>query len=133
MRYLHCKWIQKVLTDLEEKPTHERIEQLQSAATLELQQRPLRETALELSELLYYERQASTPLFLKELRLMADRMIGELYLAQKGILALHACPRQEEVEPIAKTGGSAYQDLISRYGEAFARHQARSKSVDGFG
>ena len=130
VRYLHCKWIHKVLTDLEEPHTHERITQLQSAATLELQQRPLRETALELSDSLYSEQTASTPLFLKELRLIVDRMIGELYLAQKGIQALHACPRQEEVEPIAKTGGSAYQDLISRYGKAFERHQARSQSID---
>ncbi len=130
VRYLHCKWIQKVLTDLKETPTHERITQLQSAATLEIQQRPLRETTLELSDSLYSERRISTPLFLKELRSMVDRMVGELYLAQKGIQALHACPRQEEVESIAKTGGSAYQDLISRYGKAFERHQARSQSID---
>lgn len=130
VRYVHSKWIQKTLTDLQENPTHEKIKQLQNAAGLELQQRPLRETVLEFSDSLYSERPASTSLFLEELRLIVERMIRELYLAQKGIQALYACPRQEEVEPIAKIGGSAYRDLISRYGKAFERHQARSQSID---
>jgi hypothetical protein len=47
VRYLHCKWMQKVMTDLKENPTHERIVQLQNAATFELQQRPLREAILD--------------------------------------------------------------------------------------
>ena len=64
------------------------------------------------------------------MRLVVDRIIGELILAQNGILALHACPRQEEIESIAKTGLPAYQDLITKYGEAFARHQARFNSLD---
>ena len=111
-------------------PTQERIVQLQNAAKLELQQRPLREAILEFSNRLYYEKQTSMSMSLQELRLSVDRMIEELCLAQRGIQALHACPRQEEIEPIAKIGVSAYQDLISRYSIAFERHQARSQSMD---
>lgn len=129
-RLIKHRRIQKILSELGEEPTLERIGQLQKATHLEIQQRPMRQEALRLLGLLYPETQLAMPLVLKELRLTIDRTIGDLALARNGILALHACPRQEEVESIVKTGLPAYQDLISRYGEAFARHQARSNSLD---
>ena len=90
----------------------------------------MREEALKLLELLYQETELSTPLFLKELRLIVDRIIGDLVLAQNGILALHACPRQEEIESIAKTGLPAYQDLISQIWRSLCTSSSRINSLD---
>lgn len=128
--FIKHRRIQNILRELGEIPTPERIIQLRNAAELELQQRPMREATLEFLDTLYQETRISTHLFLKELRLVVDRIIEELILAQNGIIALHACPRQEEIEYIAKTGLPAYQDLVTKYGEAFARHQARIDSLD---
>ncbi|MFI5344045.1 MAG: DUF4011 domain-containing protein, partial [Chlamydiales bacterium] len=128
--FIKHRRIQNILIGLGETPTPEKILQLQKATELEFQQRPMREAILKFLDTLYQETRISTPLFLKELRLVVDRIIGELTLAQNGILALHACPRQEEIESIAKAGFSAYQDLVTKYGDAFARHQARFNSLD---
>ena len=128
--FIKHRRIQNILTGLGERPIPERVLELQKAAELEFQQRPIREATLKFLDTLYQETRISTPLFLKELRFVVDSTIGALNLAQKGILALHACPRQEEIESIAKAGLPAYQDLVTKYGEAFARHQARFNSLE---
>lgn len=128
--FIKHRRIQSILIELGEAPTPERIIQLRNTAELELQQRLMREATLEVLDTLYQESRISTHLFLKELRLVVDRIIEELILAQNGIIALHACPRQEEIESIAKIGLPAYQDLVTKYGEAFAQHQARIDSLD---
>lgn len=126
--YKRCR-VRKILSELEEIQTEERITQLRNAADLELQQRPIRETILGLLKFLYPERQTSHNLFLKELREAVDCMKEDLMLAQTGITALCECPRQDAVESIVKVGMSAYHDLISGYDEAFIRHQARATSL----
>lgn len=159
----HSHRIHKFLSDRGENPTQENIVQLQYAANLELQQRAVRTKFLALSrrvqefldclekptqeieqfleevELKFqqpffqegiFEKRISMSMLLKKIYLIVDRIIADLYLAQSGTAALYACPRQEEIEPIAKTGVSAYQDLVSRYGKAFERHRIRSQSME---
>jgi DNA polymerase III delta prime subunit len=128
--FIKHRRIQNILIKLGETPTPERILQFQNAAELEFQQRPMREATLKFLETLYQETRISSPLFLKELRLLVDHIIEELILAQNGILALHACPCQEEIESIVKAGLPAYQDLVTKYDEAFLRHQARFNSLE---
>lgn len=128
--FIKLRRIQNILIKLGETPTPERILQLQKAAELEIQQRPIRETILKFLDTLYQEMRISSPLFLKELRLVVDRIIEELTLAKNAILILHACPRQEEIESIAQAGFPAYQNLVTKYDEAFARHQVRLNSLN---
>ena len=128
--FIKHRRIQNMLLKLGETPTPERIVQFQKAAELELQQRPMRAAIWNFLETLYPKTQIAAPLFSKELRLIVERLIRELTLAQQGILALHTCPRQEEIESMAKTGLPAYQNLVTNYDKAFVRHLARSDSLE---
>ena len=122
--------LKHVLNDLGADQAFERARQFKNAADLEREQRPLRIEISKLLEALYQENEISKPIFLKDLLSVTDRMIGDLLLAQNGIFALLTCPRQEEIESIVKTGLPAYLEFISRYGEAFSRHQARFFSLE---
>ena len=122
--------LKHVLIDLGAEQAFERARQFKNAADLEREQRPLRIEISKLLEALYQENEISKPIFLKDLLSVTDRMTGDLILAQNGIIALLTCPRQEEIESIVKTGLPAYLEFISRYGEAFSRHQVRFFSLE---
>jgi hypothetical protein len=111
--------------------TFESSGQFKNAADLEREMRPIRVEIIRFLEMLYPENEISKPVFLKDLIFVADRMLKDLLLAQKGIVALLSCPRQEErVQSIAKVGLPAYLDFVSRYEEAFSRYQARVNCLD---
>lgn len=61
----------------------------------------MRESILKFRGVYQEETSASPLVCLMRVTPVVDRIIGELTLAQNGILALHACPRQEAIESIA--------------------------------
>ena len=128
-RFIKHRRIQKILTNLGEISSLDRIHQFQNAIELEGQQRPIRERTIKLLEFFSLAKKISTPLFGNELKQIIDRSIEELVLAQNGIHALYSCPRQEEVELLVNNGLTAYSDLISRYEQAFSRYQIRHDSL----
>lgn len=130
LRLINHRRIQKILEELGETTTADRIKQLENAAELECQLRPIRQETLKILDMLYQENSPSTSLFLNELKTVVDRMIDELVVVQNAFIALYSCPRQDEIQLIANTGLSAYHDLISRYEEAFSRHQMRCENLE---
>ena len=119
-----------LLSYLGSDPTFDEANKFTNIFNLEIQQRPLRFEILKFREALYPGVPISRPISLKELLSVVDVLMGNLLLAKRGIMALRACPRQEEIESIVKMGLAAYQDLLARYGEAFKRYQARVDSLD---
>lgn len=130
LRFIKHRRIQKVLVEFGEISTTERIKQFQNAAELEYQLRPIRQTILKTLGMLYQDKTYPTSLFLNELKNILNHMIEELVLGKNVIIALYACPLQEEIELIATTGLSAYHDLLSRYENAFERYRVRGDSLE---
>ena len=129
LRLISYRRVQKFLTNLGETATLERVRHLKNAAELECQQRPIRKKILKLLELFSQDKRSITSLSINELKLIVDRLKDDLVLAEKGIHAIYACPRQKEIDPIVRKGFSAYQDLLARYSIAFNRHEVRCNSL----
>lgn len=128
---LRVSEITKVLQDIGEDGSFSRVVQFKEAICLEKELRPLRNKIAKYFKILYQNSEMPSLSCLSDLVLVADRVITDLKLAQKGINALVACPRaDQEVDTILMTGFPAYSNLITRYEEAFSRYQARANSLD---
>ncbi|KTD47814.1 AAA domain-containing protein [Legionella quateirensis] len=123
--------VQAVLLDLGLDQSFEMVTKFKYDIELEYNLRPIRVEISKLLEMLHQDHEILKPTLLTELLTIINQIMKELLLTQKAIAALQACPRQEEqIASIVTKGLPAYLDLITRYEESFARHQARINSLE---
>jgi primosomal replication protein N'' len=112
-------------------PTEARMREFQEAAELERDLRPIRAKMVKVAESLGDDTSAITDLPIEQIRVRARTSL--LALAEVAPLAdsIHTSPRPVESEAAAKAGtASAFVELFEDFDAAFARHQARTRSLE---
>lgn len=121
--------MQKILGELGEEFTLDKVQQLKMAIELELNYRPIRESILKISNLFFGQTMSPTSLFVNDLQFFSNQLLKKLVVVQNDIIAIYACPRQQDIQSIVKGGLETYEELVKQYEQAFKRYQVRIKSL----
>ncbi|MCW8444196.1 AAA domain-containing protein [Fluoribacter gormanii] len=129
IKIIKTRAMQKILSELGEEFTIDKVQQLKIAIEFELNYRPIRESILKISNLFFDQTMSPASLFLNDFMFFSDQLLKKLVGVHNDIIAIYACPRQQDIQSIVNGGLQTYEELVKQYEQAFKRYHVRFKSL----